>query len=303
VHQSKLGIYFQAYLNNKQFIKDGDILFCVQDGTSLGILFFKLIGAINNKTIIMIQGLHDRFAHFKRNKFLIYLFHNLLLKANLILTLSEYERNLLIKQFNLNKEKVKVFYFGVDTSYWKPQTTLPLKEPSKEFILSVGNDMHRDYDLLLNHYNLKIPLKLITRILSQRQLKKVASNTFLENYQQIDNQKLLNLYRQTKFAIIPLSTTYATSGLSTALQFMAMKKAVLIADAPALRELFQDYYHVLYYQTGNPISFTNKLQELNSNSKLREKLGENGRSLVIQKFNSKNMGKNISLAVKSLIQS
>ncbi len=302
VSQTKLGIYFQAYLNNKSNIKPGDILICVQDGSSMGMLFFKLIGILNNQTVVIVQGLHDRFMHFNNNRLLKYFFNKLLLKANLILTLSEYEKSLLIEQFNLNKEKVKTLYFGVDTNYWQSQLNHSTKLTTEEFIISVGNDMHRDYDLILNHYNLKIPLKLITRILNAKQLKKLAGQPLIENYRQISNDELFTLYRQAKFAVIPLSTTYATSGLSATLQLMAMNKAVLLADAPALKELFQDYQHVLYYQTGNSNSFTKKLRELNNNRQLREKLGRNGRLLVTQKFNSRNMGKNLSTTIKSLIE-
>lgn len=299
VSQTKCGIYFQAYLNNKNKIKKGDLLFCVQDGVGLGLLFFKLIGKLDNKTVVIIQGLHDRYKYFNRNKLLVCFYKKLLNKAEIILTLSKYEKNLLVNSYQLDQKKVKVFYFGTDIDYWNKSKVRNNKV--KNFVLTVGSDMHRDYDLLLNHYRLKIPLKFVTRILTKGQLKKVEESDCFENYKNISNEELRGLYFQAKFVIIPLKDTLATSGLSTVLQALAMEKPVLLAKTPAIQELFEDYKHVLYYEEGNPVSFKQKLNELNDDKNLRGRLAKSGRKLVEQKFNSENMGKEVLRVVKPFV--
>lgn len=302
---SIVGCHFQIYLNNKEKINSKSILFAVEDGTSFGILFFKLFGLINNKVIVLIQGLHDRYQYynfFKYNKPLGYLYSKLLCKADYILTLSNYEKDLLIKSFKLPKKKVKVLYFGTDLDYWSKKRESN-KSINQEFALTIGNDMHRDYDLLINHYNLKIPLRIVTKRLNKKQLQKIKDNKIFDHYQQVSNEDLRSLYGQAKFVIIPLRTTYATSGLSTILQALAMEKPVLVANAPALQELFKNYRHVLYYETNNSFSFQQKLNELNQNEELRNKLAKNGNQLVKTKFNSDNMGKNILKLFHSVINS
>lgn len=301
---SIVGCHFQIYLNNKEVFKSNpnSILFAVEDGTSFGVLFFKLFGLIDNKIIVLIQGLHDRYQYynfFKWNKPLVYLYSKLLGKADIILTLSRYEKDLLIKSFNLNSEKVKVLNFGADLNYWH-QKQVSNHNNSKDFVLTIGNDMHRDYDVLINNYDLKIPLRIVTKKLNKNQLEKIKDNKIFEHYQQISNEDLRSLYGQAKFVIIPLKTTFATSGLSTILQALAMEKAVLVARAPALEELFKDYEHVLYYETNNPNSFTTKLNELNQNQQLRHKLALNGYKLVKRKHNSLNMGKTMLNLFKTL---
>lgn len=298
VKQAKLGIYFQTFLNNKDKLRKNDLLFTINDGLSFGLLFFKLINKLDNKIIVLIQGLHDRYKYFKKNKPLITFYKQLLDQAEIILTLSKYEKELLTKLFALNPEKVKVFYFGADLNYWNKNEIKKkiLRHPKssltkKELVLTLGNDMHRDYQLLLDHYNLKIPLKLVTKTLTNSQQKQVQNNHFLENYQNISNQKLRQLYSQAKFVIVPLKDTFATSGLSVTLQTMAMGKPVLLAKAPALEELFKDYQNVSFYKMNNPRSFKQKLNELNTNQKLQKKLSIQGRSLVENFFNSQLMGK------------
>lgn len=297
-YQTKLGIYFQVFLNNKNKIKKSDILFAINDGVSLGLLFFKLIGKLDNKIIVLIQGLHDRYRYFKWNKLLVFFYKKLLAKAEVILTLSSYEKNLLVKSLQINPNKIQVFYFGADLNYW--QKNRVRKQKKEEFVLTVGSDIHRDYDLLLNHYNLKIPLKFITKALGKKQLKQVKNMPIFENYQQISNEKLRTLYYQAKFVIIPLKTTYATSGLSTMVQSLAMEKPVLVAKAPALQELFTNYQHVLYYDINSPRSFQQKLKELNENRQLRNKLAKNGKAIVNTKYNSYNMGKGILKLFQSI---
>lgn len=302
---SGVGCHFQIYLNNKDKFSKYDILFAVEDGVSFGLLFYKFSKHSNNKTIVLIQGLHDRFERsfwFKRNKLLTFFYHCLLNQADYILTLSDYEKKLLAKSFYLPLKKIRVFYFGTDIEFWNKNHISKLKK-AKEFTLTIGNDMHRDYDLLINNYPLEIPLKLVTSKLNKTQLDKIKNLPVFEQYQDLSNEKLRQLYYQAKFIIIPLQHTYATSGLSTILQALAMEKPVLVADAPALKELFTDYQHVIYYKTGNASSLETKLKELNNNQKLRLRLANNGRKLVEEKFNSQNMGKNILRLSQTLINS
>ena len=294
------GIYFQFYLNNKKKIKKNDLLFAINDGVSLGLLFFKLLRKFDNEITVIIQGLHDRYKYFKNNKLLVNFYKRLLGRAEMILTLSKYERGLLVKSFELEPQKVKVFYFGTDINYWS-KTRVGAKDKAGDFVLTVGSDMHRDYNLLLNHYRLKMPLKFVTRILTKRQLNKVEESDCFETDKNISNEKLRNLYFQSRFVVVPLKNTLATSGLSTVLQALAMEKPVLLAKTPAIQELFEDYKHVLYYEEKNPTSFKEKLDELNGDKRLRERLAKNGRKLVEEKFNSENMGKQVLRMMKSFV--
>lgn len=286
--RSKLGIYFQLFLNNKDKIRKNDLLFGINDGAGLGLLFFKLINRINNRVVVLIQGLHDRVRFFENDSLLMTFYQKLLNKADLILTLSSYEQKLLIKKFNLKPEKTKMLFFGPDIKYWAKKKMQGGKE-KKEFVLTLGNDMHRDYDLLLKHYHLKIPLKFVTRILTGKQLKIIKNNPLLNHCQQVSNKQLKALYQKAKFIVIPLKNTWATSGLSATLQALSMEKPVLLTRAPALQELFTDRKHLLYYQENSPASFKQGLNELNNNQGLRRKLAKNGRKLVEEKFNSRLM--------------
>ncbi|PIS09189.1 hypothetical protein COT75_02930 [Candidatus Beckwithbacteria bacterium CG10_big_fil_rev_8_21_14_0_10_34_10] len=291
------GIHFQAFLNNKNKISENDLIFAVNDGLSFGLLFYKLINKLDNRIIVLIQGIHDRYKYFKNSKILINFYQKLLEKADLILTLSEYEKKILTRFLKINPQKIKVFYFGVDLKYWD-KNKVREKKLKKEFVLTLGNDMHRDYSLLINHYHLNIPLKFITKTLTPDQLKNLKGKNF-QYHLSVSNQELRQLYYRAKFIIVPLKNTLATSGLSVTLQAMAMEKPVLLAEAPALKELFKNYHHVLYYKMNDSKSFKQKLKELNQNKHLRNKLSKNGRELIEKQFNTNYMGKNLRQIIKS----
>jgi len=276
--KTKLGIYFQAYLNNKEKIYPKDVLVGMMDGVGLGLLFFKWFKKIDNKIIFIAQGLHDRYQYFEKSKLLIWFYKQLLNKAELILTFSKYEKNLLISLFNLSKNKVKVFYFGTDTDYWNSRIIEGRKE--KNYVLTVGNDMHRDYQLLLDNYDLEIPLKLVTKIIKKSKYK---------IYRNISNEKLRKLYAESKFVVVPLKKSESTSGMSVTLQAMAMGKPVLLAEIPAMKELFRDQEEVLYYEAGNGNDLRNKLKELDENEKMRQRLISNSKKLAKGKFNVQKM--------------
>lgn len=294
---TKIGFSFSSYFSNKDKFKKDDILFAVNDGIGFGLLFFKLFKKLNNQIIILVQGLHDRYQYFSRNKPLIYLYQKILSCADLILTLSNYEKKLLIKLFKLKEKKVKVFLFGIDIKYWQPDFSF--RKNKKEFVLSVGNDMHRDYELLLKNYCLKIPLILVTKSLKGELIRIVKNNPLFINYKNITNSQLKNLYNQAKFVIVPLKKTLATSGLSVILQSLAMKKPVLTAATPALKEFFKDKKNLLYYKINNKNSFKKKLIEINNNEKLRNLMIKNSRHFVKKKFNSNYMSVQILSFLKN----
>jgi glycosyltransferase involved in cell wall biosynthesis len=298
---TKIGIYFQSCLNNINKINKNDILFCINDGTSFGLLYFKHKGRINNKVIALIQGLHDRYQYFKSHKRFVNFYKKLLSQADLILTLSKYEKKLLAKNFSIPLKKIKVFYFGADKKFWN-KNKVKNKKSSQDFALTIGNDMHRDYQLLIDHYNLKIPLKFITTILSEKQKTTVKEKSVFKHCYNIPSLKLREFYYQTKFVVIPLiKETQATAGLSACLQAMAMEKPVLLAKTPPMQELFQENKHLLFYQPENSQSFRKKLKLINNNKKLRTTLAKNSRKLIEEKFNSNINAKKASKIIKKLL--
>ena len=81
------------------------------------------------------------------------------------------------------------------------------------------------------------------------------------------------------------------SGQSTCLQAMACSKAVLISNIKGIwdRKLLVNNENIIFTKTGNVKELRKLIQFLFKNLKFREKIGENGRKIIIDHFNIINM--------------
>jgi glycosyltransferase involved in cell wall biosynthesis len=122
--------------------------------------------------------------------------------------------------------------------------------------------------------------------------KKIDSlNKNVEFFSKLSNQEVRTFYNQALFIVIPnIKLQNESSGLSCCLQAMACGKAVIIADAPPLRDLFEDGKHCLFYDPENSVDLKNKIEFLLNNRQIREELAKNGYGLVCKNFTCKQMG-------------
>jgi glycosyltransferase involved in cell wall biosynthesis len=259
----------------------------------LGILFWKSIGLMRKKRVhCVIMSLPERLKYFSHHRWLVRFISYLLNKATTIFILSNCVKKDFVEKYIIKKQDdVKIFYFGIDIKFWKPQP----KIPSENYILSIGNDMNRDFSTLIQALPNYAKLKLVTN-------KKIDSlNKNVEFFSKLSNQEVRTFYNQALFIVIPnIKLQNESSGLSCCLQAMACGKAVIIADAPPLRELFEDGKHCLFYDPENSVDLKNKIEFLLNNRQIREELAKNGYGLVCKNFTCKQMGLVEDLCILSI---
>lgn len=280
---TKLGLPLDIYPLFKKELKQADNVFCINDGISLGILFYKMLGLIDGKIIVLMMSLPERLKYFRKHKLLISFISRLLTYADTVMTLSDYAQKPLIETFNVSPKKLKTFYFGVDANYWKHN---PNSE-RKNFVLSVGNDMNRDYNTLVNAIPDDLDLVIVT---SKKVNTKGKPN--IKIISGISDSELRDLYQSCMVTVIPsIKVEYESSGLSSTLQAMACGSPVLISDAPTLREYFAEDEHIHYYEPGNSLSLKNKLLQIMNTYEESLNIAEQANTLVSNKFTTKNMEK------------
>ena len=74
---------------------------------------------------------------------------------------------------------------------------------------------------------------------------------------------------------------------------IAMKKAVISADTPAIRELFSDRENILLCKRASPESLAEKIKELCENQNLRNHIAEGGYRLFQERATPKIIGKEL----------
>tara|TARA_Y100000590_G_scaffold470427_1_gene664826 strand:+ start:509 stop:1579 length:1071 start_codon:yes stop_codon:yes gene_type:complete len=278
-----LGFHLDILIENFKIIKNSKKIFTPTDGLSFAILLGKIFKFHNANCYTLFQSLSERKKKFQNNYILTFFIILLLKKSKLIIVLSEISRLKLIQQFKLDNSKVAVFRFGVDMKYWSTNKFKNIKYSlPKRYILSVGNDMNRDFQIL-NKIQNDIPIVLV----SQKKMKNLKNVIFLHN---ITNDELKYLYHNCYFVIIPIKKIESESaGLSTIMQSMSSSKLTLIPNNKPLLEYFENKYDVLFYDAENVNSLQNAIKFIKNNSNIVNKIEVNALNTIKKKYNIEKM--------------
>ena len=81
---------------------------------------------------------------------------------------------------------------------------------------------------------------------------------------------------------------------------MAMRKAVITADTPAMREFLADGTNCLFCQAANEVDLVDKILELKNNEDLRKNIAEAGYQTYLQKLTPKVLGHKLQQIIETL---
>ena len=81
---------------------------------------------------------------------------------------------------------------------------------------------------------------------------------------------------------------------------IAAGKALISADVPAMREIFEDRKNVLFCQRVNPEDLADKILSLRNNSELKNEIAQGGYELYKQIATPKAIGKELADDLKIL---
>lgn len=276
----KLGMPHEVVLCHKDRFQHVSQVVCINDAISLAVLFWKWMGWVHSDVIALFQSLPERrLAYFRNSLFRVWAISRLLSQAKKIMVLSSSAKYELAKTFHIPLEKISVFYFGVDRDFWDYK---PMVSEERRYLLSVGNDMNRDYSTLVQALNDTYETIFVTK----KPIKSVSAVV----KSGLSNGELRNLYQKARLVVIPsVKLLTESSGLSTTLQAMSCGTPVLVSDSLPMRELFKENEHVFYYEPENPRSLRSALERIWNDPAALERVSANGRNLVEEKYNSGHM--------------
>lgn len=253
------------------------------------ILYFK-------KSVITI---HDLIKHFftgkdttTKNQFLYQIKHlgylfliNNIVKRNQIIVPSNFWRKYLIEKFKLNPNKVVTTHEAVDPTFLKNNQNNDIKKP-QNYIIYTGNlYTHKNIKIILEalkkipHINLKI---ICARSFFSNKLKTQISHMGIKNQVEflgyLDDQQFKDVYQQALALVHPsLMEGFSLTGLEA----MALNCPVISSNSSCLPEIYEK--SVLYFDPNDSSDLIKKINELNGNLDLRQKLIELGQKQV-QKY-------------------
>ena len=262
----------EVYLCNRCKYSGVEKVVCINDAISFAILFWKMLGFVKAEVYTLFQSLPERhLKYFSNNKVIIRLITKLLRHAKKVMVLSSAAKSELAKIFDVPLDKIEVFYFGADLSFWKYKS---YSITGRDYILTIGNDMNRDYKTLIK------ALAKDYNIIAVTQKKMEGGNIIVKT--SISNSEVMELYHKARLVITPsVKLSVESSGLSTTVQAMSCGVPVLVSDSPPMRELFQENKHVFYYEPENPKSLACSVERVWNDQRLLSEVSSNARNVVV----------------------
>ncbi len=250
----------------------------------------KNLGFLKNKVIFINMGIFAKGQGILKTHI-----YKKILENVKMLCLSKYEKNFLSTEFKARN--LNYLQFGVDKSFWKKNQTYQnnffLHKP---YVLSIGGDLARDWNLLINSWQSDFPcLKIVSpsKIKTSKNNIQVISSSWHD--EKLSDLEIKDIFLNSLFVIIPLKETIQPSGQSSCLQAMSCGKAVLISDIQGIwdRDLLKHKENLFLMKPCNKKALINGIRILIKDNYLRTKLENNGRKLIEEEFNNHKMAENL----------
>ncbi len=195
-----------------------------------------------------------------------------------IVTISSWEKDLLLSKYPELKGRVEFIRFGVDTEFFKPQRGI---NEEKE-ILTVGFDYGRDYPAFFAATE-GLDVKVVAAARLAKLQKFAPIPTYLEA-REFSPEDMVKEFAKAQIVIIPLNTSGGTNdamGTSTLVEAMAMGKAIIITDTPTIRSYVEHDKTAILVPEGDPQALHEAIISLMDDPKKRQKLGKAAREFAV----------------------
>ena len=230
----KLPLYWTFIISKKNYqrIKISDYLVLSNNRMACSALPMIKIAKRKNKklqSLCFVMGLFSRKPKFKIfNRFQMFYINSLLKNIEHFIFLSDSEMKKAIEKFPTFEEKFITRPFAVDQEVWNKETN-----KKGDYVLFVGNDGFRDYELAENLTQLmpEVNFIFVSEMIDEKKLQKSNSKLLKGSWGEpgVSDLELRDLYRNAKVTIVPLKNSLQPSGQSVTLQSMSCGTPVIIS--------------------------------------------------------------------------
>jgi glycosyltransferase involved in cell wall biosynthesis len=271
-----------------------DVVVVAGTGIAFTLATWKQLGLLR----IPIVAIHAGLLNYKYTTFQRWLTKHLLKRMwNLLFGDGEYKP--LCKFMKTGTERVIVNQCGTDTHFWKPGGQ------ERDYILSIGNDTRRDYDLLMQAAaEVCVPFKIITRIKINESIPKNVEIIAGDMRSEIlSDEDVRDLYQGANCVVIPLVESFQPSGQSVCLQAMACGKPVVLTKTKGLwsESIMRDGENVLFVPPGDKDNLIKKIEYILDHHSERIAIGNRARETVIREFDMQGYAERIEKACEMAV--
>lgn len=268
------------------------VIVSTMDTAGLPILLLKKLKIIKSR-IIYISIQMAQMLNNKGSKFPFNLYKNLLTYADAIICYSQKECETLKK---INK---KTYFIppGTDVDYYSLTNSSKHKKAKLPQILSFGWDINRDFETFTEAIKGKeVKGVIVTGKENTFFFKKPAN---IKIYYDLAPKDLRSLIFESDIVVIPVKKVNWPAGQLSTLDALAAKKAVIIADLPALTDTFglKNGVNCFTYIPENTESLSRQIDFLLQNPQASKKISQNG-YLLAKNYSTKVFANKLSDIIK-----
>jgi len=277
-------------------------IFATTDSTGLPLAFLKRLGCWQGPLVMASQGLTQCLED-KRWNWGFRLHRWSLDAVDHFVTYGWAERQELIERFAVAPGKIDWIPFGVDTDYFSGWSDNNQTQPN-DIVLSVGRDRCRDFGILLDTARVlpHIPFRIIT---SPENLTELAIPPNVEVLYDLPIGEVSRQYAACRFVVLPVRDSAYSFATTTALEAMAMGKAVLISRTRAVGPADHGYglvdgVHCRFVPVDDLAVFVRAVSELWSDPGMCSELGRQGKEQVSRLFPSSRLAERLAHIFKNV---
>ncbi|WP_204106187.1 MULTISPECIES: glycosyltransferase family 4 protein [Spirulina sp. CCY15215] len=302
VRKIKVGFALHLALENLARLKTVDIIITTVDTCGLPIAMLKYFGIVKTPVIYISQGLSDRLEWLPSNSWTHHFFQTIYSKflraVDRILVLGEGAITPLSKTLAIPIGKISCLPFGIDQDFWQPSDG----SNTEQYILSVGSDIARDYQTLLEAITDQ-SLKIVTRLPIQHPYLNINTEEQIEIGSEFSDLELRKLYQKAHFVVTPLQDVAQPSGQSATLQAMACGKAVILTktiglwDSKTMKHLENCYL----VEPNNIESLLEGICYFWKRPEEVQRIGRNARTTVEQFYSSSIFARKLEIMIENIL--
>ena len=274
------------YAQSLEYLNKFSVIVAVPDAIGLALGYLRSHDWLKAKVILICMGTALKLENSRQKNYLAYRFsHHYVRQAingcDRLLALGEGEVSGLQAEFG-PLPGLELLPFAVDFSFWQQPAHDVVRNP---VVLFVGNDINRDYELLVRIAASMpdVKFQFVTAMLAAGSTPKNVE-LINSNWQTsaVTDEGMRELYQQSAAVIIPLRNTLQPSGQSVCLQAMACGAPVVISRTKGFWEpdVFTDGVHCLFIKEPQVDAWVNAITLLLQDNKLCRRLAQNAHALI-----------------------
>lgn len=159
----------------------------------------------------------------------------------------------------------------------------PIAAESKSYVLTVGEDVGRDFPTLIAAMR-SIDRELVIKAGRHPPDVSPDEKKIRLIKERISFPDLRRLYAESSVVVVPTHATLNACGVSTILEASSIEKPLVVSDNPGIHDFCVPNETCLMVPRGDPQAMQNAIQRLLDDPGLAERLGKNARRFVERRF-------------------